>query len=37
MHAILEAAEHGGVVEIHSRIERPAVLSDTDAAALEQG
>jgi predicted dehydrogenase len=37
MHAILQAAEQGGVVEIHSRIERPATLSDAEAAALEQG
>jgi hypothetical protein len=37
MHAILQAAEQGGVVEIQSHIDRPAVLSDADAAALEQG
>jgi hypothetical protein len=37
MHAILHAAEDGGVVDIHSRIERPATLSDAEAAALEQG
>jgi predicted dehydrogenase len=37
MHAILQAAEHGGQVEVQSRIVRPEVLSDTDAAALEQG
>jgi predicted dehydrogenase len=36
MHAILRAADEGGEVEIHSRIERPAALSDAEAAALEQ-
>jgi predicted dehydrogenase len=36
MDAILRAAAEGGEIEIPSRIERPAALSDADAAALEQ-
>ncbi|SEB94405.1 Predicted dehydrogenase [Rhizobiales bacterium GAS188] len=34
MHAILGAGAHGGTVEVGSRIERPAALSDADAASL---
>jgi predicted dehydrogenase len=37
MHAILRAGEQGGVVEVDSRIDRPAVFTDFDAAALAQG
>jgi predicted dehydrogenase len=34
MHAILEAGRTGAAVDVVSRIERPATLSDADAAAL---
>lgn len=34
MHAILRAGEHGGEVEVKSRVERPAVFTDFDATAL---
>jgi predicted dehydrogenase len=36
MHAILRAADEGGEIPIPSRIERPAALSDDEAATLEQ-
>jgi predicted dehydrogenase len=36
MHAILLAGQQGGVVEINSRVERPAAFTDSDAAALTQ-
>ena len=36
MHAILRSGQHGGEVEIESRVERPAAFSDLDAAALTQ-
>jgi hypothetical protein len=35
MHAILRAGEQGGLVEVESRIERPAAFTDVDGAALE--
>jgi predicted dehydrogenase len=34
MHAMLTAGTQGGEVKVHSRIERPAALSDKDALAL---
>jgi predicted dehydrogenase len=34
MHAMLTAGTAGGMVKVHSRIERPAALSDPDALAL---
>lgn len=37
MHAILDAGRTGNVVEIPSRVERPATLSDAEAAALWRG
>jgi hypothetical protein len=37
MHAMLRAGQQGGVVEIDSRVERPAAFTDSDAAALTQG
>jgi predicted dehydrogenase len=37
MHAILEAGRTGKAVDVASRIERPATLTDTDAAALWAG
>lgn len=37
MHAMLEAGTRGGEVRVHSRIERPAALSDAEAMALWNG
>jgi predicted dehydrogenase len=37
MHAMLTAGTQGGEVKVHSRIERPAALSDADAQALWRG
>ncbi|MBL8808087.1 MAG: Gfo/Idh/MocA family oxidoreductase [Rhodospirillales bacterium] len=37
MHAILESGRTGAAVEVASRIERPATLSDADAASLWRG
>jgi len=37
MHAMLTAGTQGGEVTVHSRIERPAVLTDADATALWVG
>ncbi|MBL8590095.1 MAG: Gfo/Idh/MocA family oxidoreductase [Methylobacteriaceae bacterium] len=37
MHAILQAGETGETVKVKSKIERPAALSETDAAALWVG
>jgi predicted dehydrogenase len=37
MHAILQAGVHGGTVKIVSRIERPAPLSDDEAASYWRG
>jgi len=36
MHAMLRAGEHGGVIDVGSRIERPAALTDAEAAALRR-
>jgi len=33
MHAILRAGEHGGTIAVETRIERPAPLSDAEAAS----